>query len=154
MSTLNEDQIKILNSLIETTIDSAHGYSEASKDTKNPLFRTLFEQRSQERHGLTGRLQAMVRELGGEPVSDGTVLASAHRVFLNLKNMVTGSDLSIVNEVESAEDHIKAKFEEAMKDEHLSTPVRVLVNNVYAPILAGHDQMRKLQRDLESVAAQ
>jgi len=56
-----------------------------------------------------------VRSLGAAPEDDGTVLAAAHRAFLNLKNAVAGDDETVVKEVERGEDHIKEKFEAALK---------------------------------------
>src|ERR1700760_1586958 len=39
----NQDHdIEVLNNLISLTLDSAHGYEDASGDTKNPHFKTLF----------------------------------------------------------------------------------------------------------------
>ena len=150
MSTINDQRIKVLNSLVEATLDSAHGYREAAKDAKNPRFKSLFERRSMERNQLTVELQSEVRGLGGKPEDDGTILASAHRVFLNLKHAAGGSDESIVTEVESGEDHIKTKFEEALRREHLSAPVKSVVSKVYAIIKADHDQMRDLKRELKA----
>jgi uncharacterized protein (TIGR02284 family) len=150
MSTINDQHIKVLNSLVEATLDSAHGYREAAKDAKNPRFKSLFEKRSMERNQLTAELQTEVRGLGGKPEDEGTILASAHRMFLNLKNTVTGSDQGIVDEVEAGEDHIKAKFEEALQQENLSAPVKGVVNEVYAVIKADHDQMRDLKRELKA----
>jgi uncharacterized protein (TIGR02284 family) len=150
MSTLNDQHIKVLNSLVEATLDSAHGYRDAAKDAKNPRFKSLFERRSMERNQLTAELQTEIRGLGGEPEDDGTVLASAHRMFLNLKNTVAGSDQGVVNEVEAGEDHIKAKFEHALRNENLPSPVKGVVSKVYAVIKAGHDQMRDLKHELKA----
>ena len=150
MSTLNDKHIRVLNSLIEVTLDSAHGYRDAAKDAKNPQFKTLFEKRSVERNQLTAELQAEVRGLGGKPEDEGAMLASVHRVFLNLKNAVAGSDQSIIAEVEAGEDHIKAKFEAALQHENLSVPVKGVVAKLYLVIKAGHDQMRELKHDLQA----
>jgi uncharacterized protein (TIGR02284 family) len=49
-----------------------------------------------------------IRDLGGKPEDDGTILASVQRPFVNLKNRVTGSGQGIVNEVEAGEDHSRA----------------------------------------------
>jgi len=148
MSSVNDRHIAVLNGLIETTLDSADGYKEAANSAKNPAFKTLFERRSMERHQLTAELQAEVRRLGGEPADDGTTLAAAHRMFLNLKNAVTGSDESVVNEVEAGEDHIKAKFEDALAGGDLPAPVRETVTRVYARVKEGHDQMSGLKHSL------
>ncbi len=148
MSTLNDQHIKVLNSLIEVTLDSAQGYRDAAKDSTNPRFKSLFEMRAMERNQVTAELKAEVRGLGGKPEDDGTVLASVHRVFLNLKNAVIGSDQGVVDEVEAGEDHIKAKFEAALQHENLSAPVKIVVARLYTVIKAGHDQMRDLKHDL------
>ena len=49
MSNPNAHDIKILNGLIETTLDSADSYREAAEQTQDPHYRTLFERRSAER---------------------------------------------------------------------------------------------------------
>lgn len=152
MSTDVKHDIKILNGLIETTLDSAHGYGEAAKEAKNPSFKALFERRSMERKQLTADLQSQVRTLGGKPEDEGTVLAAAHRVFLDLKSKVTGDDQSVVNEVERGEDHIKAKFEDALKDSALSMPVKQAITTAYASVKAGHDQMRDLKHEMKKAS--
>lgn len=152
MPTTTEHDISVLNGLIATTIDSAEGYREAADDAKNPSFRSMFSTRAQKRREIAGELRGQVRSLGGQPEDDGTVLGSAHRVFLNLKNALTGNDQSIVNEVEAGEDHIKAKYEEALKDRDLSAPVRDVVTRSYGSIKADHDQMRDIKHGLERLS--
>ena len=79
MSTLNDQHIKVLNGLVEATLDSAHGYKDAAKDAKNPRFKSLFEKRSMERNQLSAELKTEIRGMGGKPEDDGTILASAQR---------------------------------------------------------------------------
>ncbi|MCW3477150.1 PA2169 family four-helix-bundle protein [Limobrevibacterium gyesilva] len=153
MATTNESDIKILNGLIETTLDSADGYSEAAKEARNPRFTTLFQARATERQHLIRQLQAEVVRLGGAPEDSGTMLAAAHRAFLNLKSSVTGSDQSVVDEVEAGEDHVKAKFEAALDNEELSPSGKALVTRIYGSIKAGHDEMSQLKHELKLRAA-
>lgn len=149
MTTDVKHDIKVLNELIETTLDSAHGYQDAAKDARNPAFKSLFERRAMQRKQITAELQNEVRKLGGEPEDDGTILAAAHRTFLNLKNSVTGDDKGVVNEVERGEDHIKAKYEAALKDSALSAPVKQTITTSYVSVKADHDQMRDLKHELK-----
>ena len=108
----NDHDIKTLNSLIATTLDSADGYAEAAKDAGSQSLIALFRARSQERQQVASTLQRCVRELGGKAEDDGTLLASAHRMFVNLRASVTSSDnKAVVDEVERGEDHIKAQFD-------------------------------------------
>lgn len=148
-STPNHD-IKILNALIETTLDSADGYNEAAKDAANPGYRNLFQQRASERRQVVTELQGEVRVLGGTPDDDGSVLAAGHRVFLKLRDSLTKGDESVVDEVERGEDYIKAKFESALEDDELSSSVRDAVVRAYSSVKSGHDQMRDLKRSLKN----
>jgi uncharacterized protein (TIGR02284 family) len=142
----NNHDIKTLNGLIETTLDSADGYAEAAKDAKSPSLISLFRERSVERKQVASTLQQRVLLLGAEPEKDGTVLASAHRVFVNLRASLTSNDnKAVVDEVERGEDHIKAKFEDAMKDQDVSPDTKAVISDVYASVRNGHDQMRDIK---------
>lgn len=146
----NSHDISTLNSLIATTIDSADGYTEAANDSENSRFTALFTSRAGERRAIATRLQQQVAALGGNPEDDGTLLAGAHRMFLNLKSVVTGNDdKAIINEVEAGEDHIKAKFEDALEDRKLSPAVRDLVETSYMSVKAGHDEMRDIKHSMQ-----
>lgn len=146
----NSHDISTLNSLIATTIDSVDGYAEAAKDADSSRFSTIFSERSAERRSVLTMLQAEVSRLGGDPEDDGTVLAGAHRVFLNLKSVVTGNDdKAIVDEVERGEDHIKAKFEDALTDQALSPEVASVIRECFASVKTGHDQMRDIKHSIE-----
>lgn len=147
----NDHDIKTLNGLIETTLDSADGYAEAAKDAKSEPLVSLFRSRSGERRTAASTLQKCVRTLGGKPEDDGTVLASAHRMFVNLRTSLTSADnKAVVQEVERGEDHIKAKFEDAMKDEKLSPQTMSVIADVYTSVRSGHDQMRDIKQAFEA----
>jgi uncharacterized protein (TIGR02284 family) len=142
--------ISTLNSLIATTLDSVEGYTEAVRETQNSEFVTLFTGLADDRRQLVTLLQQEVSALGGEPEDDGTVLAGAHRVFLNLKSVVTGhNDKAIINEVEAGEDHIKGKFEGALEDRDLSPTVQTLIASAYESVKAGHDEIRDIKHSME-----
>ena len=143
--------IRCLNGLIATTIDSVDGYRTSATDVENPRFAELFTARASERSSVAEQLRAEVRRLGGNPEDDGTALAAGHRAFVNLKAAVTGrDDKAIVAEVERGEDHIKAKFESALEDNDLSPECRSLVEMAYGSVKSGHDQMRDLKHSLDA----
>jgi uncharacterized protein (TIGR02284 family) len=146
----NEYDIKTLNSLIETVIDSADGYTQAAKETAGSRFTEIFQRRGAERQQLTTSLQAKVRALGGTPEDDGTLLASAHRKFLNLRNAMSSNDVTIVDQVEAGEDHIKHKFEDAQRDNELTPATRADIDEAYLIVKAGHDEIRDLKHALHA----
>jgi uncharacterized protein (TIGR02284 family) len=140
--------VEVLNGLIETTIDSAEGYQEAAKDAESARYASTFQSRASERGQVASRLQQQVRALGGKPDDDGTVLAKAHRMFVNLRKSLSSGDNTIVDEVERGEDRIKAKFEHALKDNEVSPPTRAVIMEAYVSVKSGHDQMRDLKHTL------
>ncbi len=147
--TSTDHDIKVLNTLIETTIDSAEGYGEAAKDAGNTRYAASFQQRAAERRQLALRLQQQVSSLGGKPEDDGSVLAKAHRMFVELRSkMSSKDDTAIVDEVERGEDHIKAKYEHALEDNDVTAGTRSLINEAYVMVKSGHDQMRDLKHAL------
>jgi len=147
----NDHDISALNGLITTTLDSADGYAEAAKDANSTSLTSLFRSRASERRKMAATLQECVRSLGGEAEDEGTVLASAHRMFVNLRTSLTKHDnKAVVDEVERGEDHIKHKFEDALKDRDLSPHTMRAVTAAYASVRSGHDQMRNLKRAMDA----
>jgi uncharacterized protein (TIGR02284 family) len=110
MSTNQDHDIKVLNSLIEVTLDSADGYREAASETEDARYRSMFEERSRERQQVASELQACVGQLEGDPQDKGSILAKAHRAFMDIKHALLRDDQAVVNSVENGEDHIKARF--------------------------------------------
>ena len=152
MSQDNDDHIRALNSLIATVLDSAEGYHEAAQVAGNPSLKHMFGERALRRRQMTADLKMEVRDLGGEPADDGTLLAAAHRVFLNLKHRMAGTDESVVAEVETGEDYLKGKFEDALEDDELPKPQREAVSAAYAAIKFDHDSLHTLKQELKKAS--
>ena len=146
----NDHDVKVLNSLITTTIDSANGFEEAANDARSPQFQTMFREYGSERRRCVQQLQDEVRRLGGTPEDDGSVKAAAHRTWLNLKDAVTGeSDKQIIEEVENGEDYIKEKYETALKDDKLSPTARSVIQEAFASVRKGHDRASQLKHSMQ-----
>ncbi|TZG25777.1 PA2169 family four-helix-bundle protein [Sphingomonas montanisoli] len=145
MSSTDYD-IRMLNGLIEATLDSAEGYADAASDSSR--FAAMFAARSSERRAAAAVLQEHVASLGGSSPDDGTLLAAAHRLFVNLRQTLGGGEVAVVDEVEHGEDHIKAKFEDAVRDSDISSATRAVIVRVQGSVQAGHDAMRQLKHDL------
>ncbi|PXW77523.1 uncharacterized protein (TIGR02284 family) [Blastomonas natatoria] len=145
MSETSHD-ISTLNEQSATTFDSIDGYTDASKSSDNPRFAALLTARSVEREAAIRMLRTEVIRLGGRPDDSGTVLRGAHRMFMNLKSVIIGRGQSaIIAEVEQGEDHIKAKFEDAIADGDLSPQVMHTIRECYVSTKQGHDEMRNLK---------
>lgn len=146
--------IKVLNSLIETTIDSVDGYRRSAQEATNSRFSAAFLERASEREEIVSKLRDQVRRLGGEPADDGTVLASAHRAFLSLRDKVTGTDdESVIAEVDHGESYLNGKWETALQDNDLSAETRSLIQQCYSSVREGRDTFRRLHEDMSPSTA-
>ena len=140
--------ITVLNSLIETTIDSVDGYRRSAQEATNSRFSAEFLERASEREQVVSQLRGRVRQLGGNPEDDGSVLAAAHRAFLTLRDKVTGSDDgAVIAEVDHGESYLNGKWETALKDGGLSTETRSLIQSCYDSVREGHERFRRLHED-------
>jgi uncharacterized protein (TIGR02284 family) len=143
--------ISVLNSLIETTIDSVDGYRRSSQEATDGRFSAIFRDRAAEREQVVARLRDRVRELGGTPEHDGSLLAAAHRQFLSLRDAVTGGDdKSVVAEVDRGESFLNAKWETALNDTELSAETKSLVQQCYESVRSGHEQWEAVHRGLSA----
>ncbi|MBV1690319.1 PA2169 family four-helix-bundle protein [Novosphingobium sp. G106] len=148
MTTATHDT-SILNDLIATLLDSVDGYQKSAGDIDNQALADKFNARARERQSAVAKLQAAVASAGGNPEDDGTLLAGAHRVFMNLKEAVTGKDdKAIVAEIERGEDHLKAKFEKALANADLSPTGRAATDEAWQSVRAGHDEMSALKHSM------
>ncbi len=145
--------ISVLNSLIETTIDSVDGYRRSAQEATNSRFSSEFLSRASEREEVVSKLREEVRRLGGNPEDDGSVLAAAHRAFLSLRDKVTGSDDSaIIAEVDHGETYLANKWEAALQDGGLSPQTRSLIQQCYDSVREGRDTFRRMHEDMAGTA--
>ena len=144
MRSSNHD-VQVLNRLIESTIDSAHGYREASREASGPRFASTFASRAQERAQVAQLLQRQVRALGGQADTESSVLARTRRVFVDLRSSLGAGDAAVVSEIERGEDYIQTRFEHALRDQALSLPTRSVIMQAYVSVKIGHEQMRDLK---------
>jgi uncharacterized protein (TIGR02284 family) len=147
----NGHDISVLNSLIETTLDSVKGFSDAAEDSSGGPHAQFFREMAQERSGVASRLQSLVAGLGGNPEQHSSMTAAAHRGFMNLKEAVMGSnDQAVIQEVERGEDYIKNKYETALQDTGLSQETRQVIQQAYESVRKGHDRASALKHSLAS----
>ena len=141
----NDHAISVLNDLIQTCKDGQEGFQTASEGVKGTSLKSLFSQYSLQRAQFAGVLQQEVNRLGGSPETGGSVSASLHRGWINIKSAVTGSDESaIVAECERGEDAARDAYQRALK-EHLPVDVRSMVESQFVEVKQGHDKVRSLE---------
>jgi uncharacterized protein (TIGR02284 family) len=140
--------ISVLNSLIETTLDSMKGFTDAAEDS-NGTHTAFFREMAGERSKCASELQARVTALGGDPEKHSSYTAAAHRGFMNLKEAIVGSDeKAVIEEVERGEDYIKGKYEAALRDSELSPETRQVIEEAFSSVRKGHDRASAMKHQM------
>ncbi|MEJ7711423.1 MAG: PA2169 family four-helix-bundle protein [Pyrinomonadaceae bacterium] len=148
----NDDVISTLNNLIETLKDGENGFRTAADGVTSAQVKTLFHTFSQQRAQFAAELQSEVRRLGGDPEKTGSVAATLHRGWINIKSTVTGSnENAVLAECERGEDSAISNYQDALK-ETLPADVKAIVEKQYTQVKEAHDRIRNLERATETSA--
>lgn len=141
----NDDTISTLNGLIETCKDGQDGFKEAAEGVERSDLKSLFYECSQQRSQFAGELQSLVRELGGDPETSGSISGTIHRGWINIKSAVTGQDeTAILNEAERGEDSAVSAYKNALEQD-LPANVRTAIQNQANTVKATHDKIKGLR---------
>lgn len=147
MTLKNAEVISILNDLIQTCEDGAHGFQTAADAVKNPAAKALFASRLPNIELGERELKAEVRRLGGDPDKRGTVAGSLHRGWINLKSAVTGkNEEAIVMECERGEEHATHVYEDALQKD-LPAETRTIIERQYRGVVENLERVRALSKD-------
>lgn len=141
----NDDVISTLNGLIETNKDGQDGFKASAEGVERSDLKTLFYELGQQRSQFAGELQSLVREMGGDPENSGSVAASLHRGWIDIKSIVTGKDEgAILSEAERGEDSAKKAYKNALAED-LPANVSSVVQRQADAVNAAHDKVRDLR---------
>jgi uncharacterized protein (TIGR02284 family) len=142
---LNSETLTALEELIQANIDSANGFSEAAEQIDHSALTDLFKELGEQRRQLAAELTTHLAEAGEEPTAEGSLLASLHRVWLDVRGKLAGGDpAAVLSEAERGEDHIKAAYENVLK-RTAGSAMNSVLNEQYAIVKAGHDRIRNLR---------
>jgi uncharacterized protein (TIGR02284 family) len=145
----NDHDIAILNGLIRTTLDSVNGYQQAASEEGETAgrFGAIFRGLADERKQIAAVLRAGVIDIGGRPADGSSFLGAASRTFMNLQALTLAqNNQAVLCEIERSEEHLKADFEEALRNVELSLAVRLKIEDAYRVIISGKGESSNMRK--------
>jgi uncharacterized protein (TIGR02284 family) len=131
-----------LNSLITTLLDGQKGFADIGEHLKDETLKRYFLAESLKRASFRGDLEEVLHQNGVHDIKEsGTAAGAIHRVWGDLKAKLGGGDHALLETAEQGEDRAKQAYAHALKQD-LPLPVRQLVAEQQAHVLASHDYVR------------
>jgi uncharacterized protein (TIGR02284 family) len=138
----NKEVEDTLLSVIQSLIDGQEGFQSIGEHLKNETMKRYFLAESLKRASFRGDLENMLHTEGVHDVKEsGTVSGTLHRTWGDLKAKLGGSDHTLLETAEAAEDAAKEAYKEALTKE-LPLPVHQLLSTQYAHIQTSHDYVK------------
>jgi uncharacterized protein (TIGR02284 family) len=147
---LSEETINALQDLIRGNLDSHHGFNEAADRVDDPSLGRMFRRLAAERAAQSAELETLVEYQGRAPQRSGSTGAALHRLWIDLRAMVTGGAAhALLSEAERGEGYLMQMYEEAIRDT-AGSAVNDILQRHYAAVKAAHDMVREMREARES----
>ena len=141
----DEKNVKLLNGLIEISIDGVEGFKKCADDANDPQLKLYFQDRANSCAEAVRTLNTEVRQCGGEPKTGGTTSGALHRIWLDIKTAITDKDnLAVLEECERAENVAVTAYESALKEE-MPDNLRALISQQLAGARKNYERVRQLR---------
>ncbi|WP_395645422.1 PA2169 family four-helix-bundle protein [Terricaulis sp.] len=146
--TATRTDIAKLNHIITILLDARRLYARAADLTHDAGARAPIEATIEERNLLLADTQQMVRELGGQPAHEGSLLGAAHKVFLDVRAVFDRDVKAALAEVERGERYLRDEIRKAMRDTDLSADTRAFLGVALDRLVSGE---QRIEGKLEEV---
>jgi uncharacterized protein (TIGR02284 family) len=142
----NQYTIATLGELIAVCRDGEQGFRTCAEHARSEGLKAIFMLQGRQCADAVRELQALVRQLGGDPDARVSIVGAARRRgWFNLRAMVEyNDDAAILEACERGEDHALEVYRNAL-DDHLPEFVRSVVLRQFEGVMSNHDQIRDLR---------
>ncbi len=143
-----EKTISAFNSLIVINNDRIEGYKTAEAEAQETDLKMLFSDFMETSVTLRKELVAEVTRLGGTPDEGTRVTGKFFRVWMDVKEALTGNDhKAILDSCEYGEDVILETYKKVLIQDHHDTNSKEqdMLNKHYALLKSDHDKIKQLR---------
>ena len=138
----------VTEKLIEVLKDGADGYADAAeklRDSNRADLAPTFETYANQRATFASELERLAATYGDDVEESGSVKAKAHRLWMSVKDTLSGSDPDgVLDAAEQGEDHAVKEYEEALAEE-ISANLRTIIQRQFVDVQAAHDAVKALR---------
>lgn len=138
----------LLNKLVETLKDGQKGYADAMTDVEDSKLKDTFKKYAAQRAGYITEIEDHMFKLDLKPdeSASGSVTATVHRAWIDLKAALTSKDNNaVLNECERGEDYAVKSYQTALKSQDLPSNLKSVIEKQYQGVQEAHNTIRSLR---------
>lgn len=142
---LEDAVVDRLRDLVQINIDSAEGFRNAAEAVDDKVLASDFRVWAADRTRQADELKKYVEMNDGSAPEERSWGAALHQTWLDLRAAVSSGDAhAVLSEAERGEDHIKATYEEVLKDT-AGSGVNDVLQRQYSSVKGVHDRVRDMR---------
>jgi len=146
MDTYTETMGKKLNNLLEKTYDAEKGYKKASSNTNNPHLKSFFHKKSAERLSFGQDLKTEITNFGQKWEKDGSMTASAHRAWMDVKSLFSANnEEAMLEEAIRGEKAAVQEYKEVLSETGLPPSTATILTQQMNQIQADLNQVKRME---------
>ncbi len=112
---MNNKKISELKKLLTRLVDSRDGYAEAAEEATQERHKRMFSNLSNTRQQYAQEVQEYLKSQGENVELDGSLLASTHRYFMELKNKLDeNDDEELLESIITGESNLCENYQDAI----------------------------------------
>ncbi|WP_035564388.1 PA2169 family four-helix-bundle protein [Hymenobacter sp. IS2118] len=136
----------LLNELVETLKDGQNGYADAMTDVEDAKLKETFKKYAAQRSEYITEIEDQMFKLNLKPDESGSVTATIHRAWIDLKAAITSKDnTAVLNECERGEDYAVKAYQTALKAQDLPSAVKSVIEKQYQGVQEAHNTIKALR---------
>ena len=128
------DWIRSSEHLLETLADSLAGFDHVAEHAHRFDFYSYCERYAMQRAELARQFRSVMKEFSSEPPSHGTALASAHRLYLDMKSALDSGVLPVLHELMRGEKFLASRVDGLLDHDGLPTAIYDIVRLLRANV--------------------
>lgn len=131
-----------LKDLYTTLIDSREGYETAAEAVESHHLKSCFQDLAAKRADDAAVVRKFLASEGVTLDDDSSILGTAHRHYVSLKDNLGGDDESIIAEVIRGEEHLLSTYDKAIQPMTSQTEAYIFATGHHATLKSRLEELR------------
>lgn len=146
LTKVNKETVDILQELLQKNYDAEAGYKQIMQKTEDSLLKNWLQIKAKQRSQFANELDNLIRDLNATPVTDGTLLGSAHRAWIDIKTTLSSNtDEAILQECIRGEQASVDEYEKQLEKVSNYSNINNLIYSQLISIKTALNTVKKLE---------